>query len=459
MKKRSILLRTVVIQFLVFLVAVAISNILGVREALRTQTGSFDTLQATVARGMATMAERNLVNPELLRANARLLEQTYQETSQIPDVTVEAFNPVMEIWTARGELLYRTPENPPLGVAPSLNGFAEVRYRSGVWHAYGVASKSGSVRVVLAESLDRRKSSLTPRWQDVVINLVVLFLIFFATAWVSLRVGLRPLRKLAAEIAARTPQDLQALTLGLGYSETAPLAAALNGMMARVAASQKREQAFLADAAHELRTPIAAIQAQLHALLHARNEVERAEIGQDIQQGLDRAASLARQLIALARVQSEGYVVQTQGVDLVELVRDRIAAYVPLARGRGMTLAYLGVEQAEVLADPAALAAVVDNLLDNAIKYGRERGMVELDIRFESRHVLLRVRDDGPGVAPAHRARLFERFFRVPESNASGSGLGLAIVRSLVERHHGTVTWIAGLNGAGIGFELRLPAA
>lgn len=461
MRKRSILLRAALVQVAVFALILAAINYFGIRQALRERTGVFDTLQTTVAQGAAAMAESNLVHPELLQSDAKLIEDTYRKSNRWPDTGATPFVPLIEIWAADGRLLYRTAGEAPFQAVPASGHFSEIVHRGGTWRLYTASGPQDKIRFVLAESLDWRRACVVPKWHEIAINLLILFALFWLTSWVALRAGLRPLRTLAAELSQRRPQALQPVHTGLDYKETYPLVAALNGMMARVTGSLQREQAFLADAAHELRTPIAAIQVQLYGLLNARSTEEREEIGRDIQQGLDRASSLAHQLIALARVQSEGFVMSRKRVDLVEVASDCIAAYVPLARTRTQTisLAYCGGDHAWVDADPAALASVVDNLLDNAIKYGSVGGQIEVDLRIERSQIVLSVRDDGPGVPPEHRERLFERFYRVPDTTASGSGLGLAIVRSLVERHGGTVALCDGLGGKGIGFVVTLAAS
>lgn len=463
MKRRSILLRLVIIQMLILQLIWLASSYLSYRSALTLETGSFDRQQSIVAKGIVAVAE-DLVTAQasLVAAGMRRLEQTYREAFE-QSITAErgekiGFKPVFEVWHQDGSLLYRTSGMEPFGIPPGQQGFTEKMLQGEPWHFYTVASHSGRVSLTLGESLGVRRALFLPPLKSLLINLLVQFGVFLLISWLALRVGLRPLRRVVRELANRSRFDLSPVATGEDYRETRPLVTALNDMMHRVATLLSHEKAFLADAAHELRTPITTVRTQLHVLLNARDEAERSEVAAEIEAGLDRAASLTHQLITMARVESDAYALHPAALDLAELVQDGIAQAAPSAVKRRLELAYNGPANLPAVADAAALRSVLNNLLENAIKYSTPGGQVEVSLQTVSGAHQFTVRDDGPGIPEACHARLFERFYRVPGVQQAGSGLGLAIVKNLVVRHGGSIEIIDGLSGRGIGFSVTLPA-
>jgi len=463
MKRRSILLRLVVIQMLILQVVWAISGYVSYRSALTTETGSFDRQQAMVAKGLAGIAE-NLAaeHSALLVQSIQRMEQTYREAFEQSAAEQRGqrigFRPVIEVWHKDGTLLYRSAGATPFELDIPSNTFIDKIYQNESWHFYSILSDSGLVTVIMGESLEVRKSLFRPPLAQFLTHLLIAFGIFLFISWLALRVGLRPLRQMARELRSRSRLDLRPFAYGEKYFETRPLVAALNDLMRRVATLLQHEKAFLADAAHELRTPITAVRTQLHVLLHARDDAERAEVAQEIEAGLDRASSLTHQLITMARVDSEAYELQLARVDLAELAQDCIANLAPLAMRKKIDISYFGPTHMCMVGDAGALQSILNNLLENAIKYVPPQGQIEVQLQGGLHTNRLVVRDDGPGIPPESAPRLFERFYRVPNNTSGGSGLGLAIVKKLVERHDGSIFVVDGLNGRGVGFEVMLPS-
>lgn len=462
MKQRSLLLRLVIIQMVVLQLIWVASSYIAYRSHLSSETGIFSRQQSVVAKGIAAVAQDlAAAQPKLVAENVRRLEQTYRDTIE-EGVVVDrgekiGFKPVFEVWRADGVLLYRTEGMQPFEIRAENHTFTDKRYQGSTWRFYTVHSDSGLVEVILGESLQVRRALFTPPLKSFLINLLVQFGVFLLISWLALRVGLRPLRSMTRELAGRSRLDLRPFARGGEYRETQPLVTALNEMMRRIAAMLQHEKAFLADAAHELRTPITAVRTQLHVLLNARDEAERNEVAQEIEVGLDRASSLTHQLITMARVESEAYSLHLAELDLAELVQECVAKAAPAAMKLKLELAYAGPATLNAVADAAALQSVLNNLLENAIKYASPGGEIEvlLQAGLHTHHLL--VRDDGPGVPSESIPRLFERFYRVPGVRQCGSGLGLAIVKNLVERHGGTIVVTEGLHGKGIGFTINLP--
>lgn len=277
--------------------------------------------------------------------------------------------------------------------------------------------------------------------------------------WLSVRWGLTPLRQLAQRIAQRRAGDLTPLRVDQSYAETAPLVSSLNALLQRESQRLDAERNFLADAAHELRTPLAAVSAQAHLLLQEPDPEARRDAATALRQGIERVSHLLVQLLTMARAESRDRpTARRQRLDLAELLRERAALLAPLARGRGIELSLSGAEELQLDSERAALHSIVDNLLDNAIRYTPPGGHVEAGLQLDTDGRLrLRVADDGPGIPPAERERVFERFYRLAGTAETGTGLGLAIASRMAEQLGGRIEIGAGLDGRGAGFTLVLP--
>lgn len=274
--------------------------------------------------------------------------------------------------------------------------------------------------------------------------------------WLAVRSGLRPLREFTARVdALDTRRDLQALNLDLRYAELQPLARVLDELLARLRERLAHESAFVHDAAHELRTPLAALGAQAHLLLHSTDEPGRQAAAQALQQDLQRTAHLSQQLLDLAALDPAHGGVAVETLDLSELCGLVLQQAYPQARQRGVLLALEGPDQLRWQGDRRALHSLLQNLVDNALRYGARA--VELQLHDSPEGPQLAVRDDGPGIATEHRGLMFERFWRGSQCEEPGTGLGLAIVRQAAERLGATLRCGPGLQERGIGFELSLP--
>ena len=293
-----------------------------------------------------------------------------------------------------------------------------------------------------------------------------LIVLAMGLVWFGVNHGLRVLEPLTREIRLRHAGDLSPLRSEGVPVEVQPLVTTIDALLARVERMLAQQQRFIADAAHQLRTPLAGLRLQAERALadprpqtvrDALTHVERLSAG---------TARAAGQLLALARAQAPDQALgAAKPLDLAELVRDEIAARVPGALSQHADLGYSGPTRGvRVLGDAALLRELLGNLVDNALRYGRRDGVVTVSLqRSSDAEAILAVSDDGAGVPQRLWPRLGERFFRI-EGNASdrsgrdGSGLGLAIVREIAERHGATVRFGTGAEGRGLRVEVRLPA-
>jgi len=256
--------------------------------------------------------------------------------------------------------------------------------------------------------------------------------------------ALRPLRRLSGSMAQRQVDDLSPLTINLKYAELQPIIGAFNALLCKLQDKVQRERAFVQDAAHELRTPMAVIAAQAHALTRAANQAERLQAEGALTQAIERASHLAQQLLALAAL-DEPSRAHSEGLDLAHLLQTMLAQCMPAAQARGITLSLDAPETCPVHADRVAMQSVIYNLLDNALRHGRAGGQIAVTLQTSAACPTLTVADDGPGIPPADRERIFERFVRGGQADTPGTGLGLAIVKQAVQRLAGEVRLVDGL--------------
>jgi two-component system OmpR family sensor kinase/two-component system sensor histidine kinase QseC len=255
--------------------------------------------------------------------------------------------------------------------------------------------------------------------------------------WLAAR-NLAPIERLAREVRTRDARSLAAVpTAGLP-DEIAPLASALNALLARLSSSLDSQRAFVADAAHELRSPLTALKLQLELLRRADDAETREAARIAIGEGIGRASRLVEQLLALARSEPDA-VLPVERVDLAAAARQAIDDTTPFADSRSVSIALIAHGGACVKGDPVALNLLVRNLVDNAVRYSPTASRVEVRVRQQSGEVVLEVDDAGPGIPDAERERVFDRFYRRADAAGAGSGLGLAIVRSVASAHAATV--------------------
>jgi two-component system sensor histidine kinase QseC len=292
---------------------------------------------------------------------------------------------------------------------------------------------------------------------DLLPSLALAFPFVLVPVWWAVRQGLRPLRRLAAQLQQRSSDDFSPITQHVKYAELWPVVEAFNAVLRRLRDALQRERAFVQDAAHELRTPMAVIAAQAHVLNAAGSAGERAHAAVAMEGAIARASHLSGQLLALAAL-DERRNAPAKVVDLAELVQQTLAQAAATAESRGLDLSLDAPEHLDATLDIGAFQSVLQNLVDNALNYVPRGGRVEVLLTAEGSGWCLRVADDGPGIPPEEQAHVFERFVRGRETQAGGTGLGLAIVRQAVQRLGGTVALQPGLHGRGASFEVRVPA-
>jgi len=367
---------------------------------------------------------------------------------------------VVQIWDRNGVQLYLSQPQRMLPQHAQL-GFTNLRTESGEWRVF--SALAGNQVVQVAQPMRPRRELAASMAFRTIVPLLAMLPVLAVLIWLIIAQGLRPLERVAAAVAQRSSTALEPVSEGGLPVEVQPLVHALNGLLERLGQALAAQRSFIADAAHELRTPLTAVHLQAQLAERASTEGGRRQALADLKSGLARATRLSEQLLTLAREEPGVGERAPVEVDLSELAREVIAELAPLAEAKQIDLGLNAGWTAPIKGDADALRALVSNLVDNALRYTPSGGRADVSVGAEGESVVLSVRDTGPGIAPADRARIFDRFYRGQQAAASGaapgSGLGLAIVKSVADRHAATVELGDGLDGRGLGVTARFPRA
>jgi two-component system sensor histidine kinase QseC len=348
-----------------------------------------------------------------------------------------------QVWDASGRLLAHSAGAPGHPFGALRAGFADVEVDGTRWRAFTRATRAFYVQV--AERRDGR-DRLTRRFvAQAFWPLLVGLPLFGLLAWAAVSRALRPLAALGAELGRRGATDLGPVGAEDAPEEVVPLVRQLDDLLARIRDRMDDERRFTSDAAHELRTPIAGIRAQAEAALGAAGEERALALGRVVE-ACDRLSRVVAQLLTLARM-DEMPVDPAARCALDDVARRVVADLAPTALDRGIDLGLDAVEGASLAIEPLLAEVLVRNLVDNAVRYGRAGGRIDVRVERGASTVELLVADDGPGLAPADLARLGQPFFRAGQGSGTGTGLGLSIVQRIAQRHGATVRFSAGTPG------------
>jgi two-component system OmpR family sensor kinase len=371
-----------------------------------------------------------------------------------------AFDLYVQIWGQDGTQLFRSTRSalPPRAVL----GFSDVEANGNRYRVYSLQTPLQTVQI--AQDLSARAA----RAQALALKAVLPFalltpLLMLAVWWVITR-SLAPIERARRQVAQRPADDFSPLASDDLPDEVRPLVEELNLLFDRVREAFDVQKSFVADAAHELRSPLTALKLQAQALRRTDKADEspatREAAVNRLNQGIDRTIRLVEQLLSLAREEASSDTPAFEPVDLMDSVRLAVADMLPQAQLKRIDLGLVRSEAAWVLGQPEALRMALRNLLDNAIKYTPAGGQIDISIEVANGQALLAVDDSGPGISPDARPRVFDRFFRADDALAeAGSGLGLAIVKTIADRHGATLRLDQSTRLGGLRAELRMALA
>jgi two-component system OmpR family sensor kinase len=361
---------------------------------------------------------------------------------------------VIQVWSPTGERIYLSHPHSALPNRARL-GFENVITAEGAWRVFSVQLRDRTIQV--AQPLAARAQLAETLALRTLLPFAALIPLLGLLVWIIVGRGLRPLSRLADDVAARSASALSALPEAGLPAEVTPLVRALNDLLARLARSIEMQRNFVSDAAHELRTPLAAVQLQAQIVDRARSDAERAVALAQLKNGMARAAHVVQQLLTLARQEPDAPQPAFEPVDLNRLAKQVIVEQQPIAAAKRIDLGISRDDPLVVMGDGDALHTLLSNLVDNAIRYIPAGGKIDVALADEEGMPTLSVIDNGPGIPEQERERVFDRFYRSAGHEAGGSGLGLAIVNNVVARHRARIALSDAAGGIGLCVAVRFP--
>lgn len=361
---------------------------------------------------------------------------------------------IIQIWTPDGVRVFNSRSRRPLPDRIVL-GFSDTDVEGSTYRVYSLATPFQVIQV--AQDMNVRKHMAGALAWRTVAPIAAAAPLLMLIVWYVVSGSLRPVKRARAQVADRRPEDLSPIDVPDLPDEIRPLMQELNLLLERMRGAFALQKQFVGDAAHELRSPLAALTLQLQSLRRASDDASRRLAEQRLATGIERATRLMEQLLSMARHENTAEPLPTEPVDLDEVLRLALSDTLPLANAKNIDVERQGAPQAWVRGHRDALVLLARNLLDNAIKYTPAGG--RLGIRLESRtdRSVMLIDDDGPGISPAERSRVFDRFYRVDGNTQHGSGLGLAIARAIAEQHGAVITLDAAPGGRGLRVEIAFP--
>ncbi|WP_027864340.1 ATP-binding protein [Massilia alkalitolerans] len=348
---------------------------------------------------------------------------------------------VVQMWSPDGVQVFHSVSRARLPQRAVL-GFSNVKANGTVYRVFSIQSENQTVQV--AQDLAVRRNMAGNLALRTLGPIAVMMPILMLVVWWVVSGSLEPVARVRSQVASRQADDLSPVSDAGLPDEVQPLVQELNLLFGRVRTAFDAQQSFVADAAHELRTPLAALRLQAQSLDRADTPEARKLAVQRLTAGIDRATRLVEQLLVLARQEATAAAgTVARPVDLADLARRTVADLAGVAAAKGVDVGIHHADPATVEGQPDALHILLRNLVDNAIKYTPAGGTADISVRSDTAKdgctVTVTVEDSGPGIPPEERERVFDRFYRVAGSEAAGSGLGLAIIKAIAERHGATL--------------------
>ena len=434
----SIRRRTLTLILGLVLIGLLILTLVNLHDSNHEIAEVYDAQLATNARllqGVMRMPLARQEHAQLYKAFNQALAQAEPRVDGHPYESKIAF----QVWDLQGRLLVHTPSAPSLTRAPQYTGFSDINdLGKHEWRTFVLRDEQHDLLIWVGERDDVRSDLVNRIVRHTVIPNLIGSLLLMGAIWLAIGWGLKPLADLAATLRGRHPGSLEPLQLAPLPSELEPMQAALNRLLGQIQEVLSRERRFIADAAHEMRTPLAVLRVHAQNVLEAHDEAQRNESLSYLIVGVDRTTRLVNQLLTVARMEPGAGPVVTRNADLVAAVRDSLVQMTPWVLSRGLELVFDCDEPSlTVRTDFAAIDIALQNLVTNAVNFSPSGGQVMVTLGLRHPYFELSVADEGPGIDEAERERLFERFYS--RGNDQGVGLGLTIVQTIARRLGGEI--------------------
>lgn len=370
----------------------------------------------------------------------------------------EAFFIEFQVWDTENRLLLRSLEAPAIPFSNGAPGLSSTSIEDKSWRVFTILSPDNRYTIMIAEHANYRQALENRLIRDSIYIMLLSYPFLATLIWIVVGKALHILKRVTHEVSQRDPSHLGPFDLSEVPSEIAPLIKALNQLFLRLTNAFEREKRFTADAAHELKTPLAAISAQAQVALLAKEEALQQESLNKILAGVSRSTHIVQQLLTLNRMLPEALPPETTPIKLAREVEDIAAMLAIEAINKNIDLEFLSSDSPAIIsANPSAISILIRNLIDNAIRYTPKGGWVKIAIQETPQDITLTVTDNGPGIPAELRERVFERFYRIIGTKSSGSGLGLSIVQQIAQLYHAKIVLATPPSGVGLEVQVIFP--
>ena len=407
-------------------------------DTRREIKGLADAQLAETARALLNLLSHEYYEERSFRDKQGGKDTVLADTERLPPhlaATLENYAQKMiyQMWLDNGELVLRSAGAPGIRLSPIDVGFSDETLGGSQWRIFSLVDPETGMIVQVGERLSQLEQLQDFIAQRILFPVVIATPLLAWLIWYGVGRAMRPLRAIARRVSGLGPNHLEPLeTQGVAL-EAKPLVDALNTLLKRLEEAFENERRFTADAAHELRTPLAALRTQVQVALREDDDGQRRAALRQVIRGVDRATHLVHQLLVLARIDPEQWAPDEGCFDLCELLAERMAARAGEAHEKGIDIGLACEAPATVCGARDLYDILVSNLVNNAIKYTPEGGTIEVRVERVGDEILLKVADSGPGIPVEDRERVFERFYRRDRGQVPGSGLGLSIVKRIAD--------------------------
>ena len=372
------------------------------------------------------------------------------ELEHAPQLHERSRRVAFQIWERGGVLRLHSLNAPQTRLSPREHGFSDVLLDGKRWRVFSTWDDKRRFLVQIGERDEARREIAAGIGANLLVPLLFALPALAFFVWITVVRTLRPLHEIGKQVEERKADDVAALEIGNVPVEVAPLVRSLNRLFGRIAALVENERRFTSDAAHELRTPLAALRAQAQVAHDATDDEARQRALDNVLVGCDRGARLVEQLLTLARLEPGHIRTAAVRCDVRMLAQQAIAELAPAALSRSIELELEAEGSVQIHGHPGLIAILLRNLIDNAVRYSGPDSRVRIAVAGSAAAASVTVIDEGPGIAAEERTKVGQRFYRVLGNEESGSGLGLSIARRIAEIHGGALALHEGPNGKGL---------
>lgn len=359
--------------------------------------------------------------------------------NQTPEHFLTKFS--FQLLTNDGKILLHSSTAPKFNLEKINNGFTDRTINKDKWRIFTAKNASSGTQTVLAERYDTRNELGVTITQDDLYIMLLTFPLSGLLIWIIIGRGLDSLERVAEEVSNRAPGYLEPVNIKQVPDEIKPVIDEINKLLQRLQEAFEREKRFAADAAHELRTPLASIKTQAQIGLNTDSLEEKNEALRKLISSVDRSTHVVQQLLTMSKLVPEsGLINDLSKINIAKITKETLATLVPAAIEKNIELIFEEEKSTlNIAGNATAISILIRNLVDNAIRYCHDGGEVHIRVYQDQNEIVLEIRDNGPGIPEELRSRVFERFFRVLGNKSPGSGLGLGIVRQICNLHNAKI--------------------